>query len=77
MNLVVRRSLTALALSSALACSGCAGLGGNQASQSPAFPGTAANGSYEPPVPVSIVPSGEARPEPPTGWAKFNFDHLT
>ena len=32
---------------------------------------------YEPPVPLATVPAGEPRPEPPSGWARFSFDHFT
>jgi outer membrane protein assembly factor BamD (BamD/ComL family) len=74
-----RPSVIAIAACFAFVCVGCAGLGGNQAGQQPGFPAAPAKDAtgYEPPVPVSIVPIGEPRPEPPTGWAKFNFDHLT
>jgi outer membrane protein assembly factor BamD (BamD/ComL family) len=58
-------------------CCGCAGLGGKSAAGQPAFPGAGAEQVYDPPAPLSSVPTGESRPEPPTGWARFTFDHFT
>ncbi len=72
------RGVIGLALCWAVACAGCAAIGGKQGGE-PALPGPAGKQAAvaEPPVPISTVPSGELRPDPPTGWAKFNFDHLT
>src|SRR4051812_3099409 len=76
--LLCRRSLIAVAACAVAACCGCAGIGNKSAGQ-PELPGAGVKEAttYEPPVPVNMVPSGELRPDPPTGWAKFNFDHLT
>jgi outer membrane protein assembly factor BamD (BamD/ComL family) len=52
---------------------------GNASAGQPALPAAEAKDTvtFEPPVPVTSVPVGEARPEPATGWARFNYDHFT
>ena len=74
-----RLSLIAIAACWLLGSSGCAGFGGNQTAGPPALPGATVKDAtvYEPPVPLTAIPTGEMRPDPPTGWARFNFDHLT
>jgi outer membrane protein assembly factor BamD (BamD/ComL family) len=52
---------------------------GNALAGQPALPAAGAKDTvtYEPPVPVTSLPAGEPRPDPATGWARFNYDHFT
>jgi outer membrane protein assembly factor BamD (BamD/ComL family) len=73
----VRPTCVAITATCIVLCCGCAGFGGKSAAGQPSFPGAGAEQVYDPPAPLSSVPTGESRPEPPTGWARFTFDHFS